>query len=175
MNSLWKLRLIAEFLTCSSLNDLYLSSATRVNDNLGGRQQLCSIILTLIYTINLCVNVRSFISCWSRKMGWQRAGLLFFFLFLIFLVGLHLIRPRAIWLAYVSIIDNVLAMFELGEEEVRTWEYTKLGGRISPRLIRCVCVREREIQKILKIVSITHLMHLMRAALPRNAKDNSSL
>lgn len=55
-------------------------------------------------------------------MGWQRAGLLFFFLFLIFLVGLHLIRPRAIWLAYVSIIDNVLAMFELGEEEVRTWE-----------------------------------------------------
>lgn len=96
-----------------------------------------------------------------------------FFSFFNFLVGLHLIRPRAIWLAYVSIIDNVLAMFELGEEEVRTWEYTKLGGRISPRLIRCVCVREREIQKILKIVSITHLMHLMRVALPGNAKDNS--
>lgn len=100
-----------------------------------------------------------------------------FFSFFNFLVGLHLIRPRAIWLAYVSIIDNVFAMFELGEEEVRTWEYTKLGGRISPRLIRCVCVRGRERftaihnKKILKIVSITHLMHLMRAALPGNAKD----
>lgn len=66
LNILRKLRLIAQFLTCSSLNDLDFSSATLVI-NMGERQQLF-LILMFIQTINLCVNVRSFISCWSSKM-----------------------------------------------------------------------------------------------------------